>query len=144
MTTAAGATIPLWPLAVYALLVVILVGGMLVVSALLGERHREPATGQPYESGMVPTGSARLRFPADFYLVAMFFVIFDLESVFIIAWAVVMRQMGWAGYEEILIFIGVLVVGLIYLWRNGALDWGTSRMKRRRLEARKERRHAVR
>ncbi|HEX2951592.1 MAG TPA: NADH-quinone oxidoreductase subunit A, partial [Armatimonadota bacterium] len=84
----------------------------------------------PYESGMVPTGSARIRFPADFYLIAMFFVIFDLETVFIVAWAVSMRQVGWAGFTSICVFIGVLFVALAYLWRDGALDWGISRRKR--------------
>ncbi|HEY3378220.1 MAG TPA: NADH-quinone oxidoreductase subunit A, partial [Armatimonadota bacterium] len=114
----------LWPLAVYFILVVVLAAGMLVVAYLLGERHRERATDDVYESGMVPTGTARLRFPADFYLIAMFFVIFDLESVFIFAWAVSLRELGWAGYGEIVLFIGVLVAALIYLWRVGALNWG--------------------
>ena len=121
-----GETAPLWPLIVYLLAVLILAAGMVVVAWLLGERHRERATDEVYESGMIPTGSARLRFPADFYLVAMFFVIFDLETVFIVAWAVAVRPLGWAGYLSILVFIGVLVASLAYLWRIGALDWGTS------------------
>ena len=119
----------LWPLAVYVFMVVILVGVVLALSRLLGERHREPATGQPYESGMMPTGSARLRFPAEFYLVAMFFVIFDLEAVFIFAWAVAARELGWAGYVEMVVFMGVLLAALVYLWRVGALDWRTPRQQ---------------
>jgi len=83
---------------------------------------------------MVPTGSARLRFSADFYLVAMLFVIFDLESVFIIAWAVAARELRWLGYAAIVAFIGVLLVSLAYLWRVGALDWGPLNRKPRGTE----------
>lgn len=115
----------LWPLAIYFIVVIILAAGMLGVSYVLGQHHRERATGIPYESGMAPTGSARLRFLADFYLIAMFFVIFDLESVFIFAWAISMRELGWSGYIGVLIFIATLVAALAYLWRVGALDWGT-------------------
>jgi NADH-quinone oxidoreductase subunit A len=120
---------PVWPLAVYFVAVVILAAIMLVLSYILGERHGERATGQAYESGMLPTGSARLRLSVKFYLLAMFFVIFDLESVFIFAWAVAFRELGWIGYAEVLFFIGVLLAALIYLWRIGALDWGTTRRK---------------
>jgi NADH-quinone oxidoreductase subunit A len=114
----------LWPLLVYFAAVVLLVAAMLGLSSVLGERHSQKATGEPYESGIVSTGSARLRLSADFYLVAMFFVIFDLEAVFLVAWAVAARQAGWAGYIEVLIFIGILGAALVYLWRIGALDWG--------------------
>ncbi len=114
---------PLWPLALYAALVFILTAAMLGLSYLLGERHKERATGEPYESGIVPTGSAHLRLSVRYYLVAVFFVIFDLEAAFLFAWAVAFRQLGWAGYLEVIIFIGVLLAGLVYLWRSGALDW---------------------
>jgi NADH-quinone oxidoreductase subunit A len=114
----------LWALLVYFAAVVLLVAAMLGLSSVLGERHSQKATGEPYESGIVSTGSARLRLSADFYLVAMFFVIFDLEAVFLVAWAVAARQAGWAGYIEVLIFIGILGAALVYLWRIGALDWG--------------------
>ncbi len=113
----------LWPLGIYFLAVVALVVGMLVVSWLLGERHDDPATGAPYESGIVSQGSARVRLSAKFYLIAMFFVIFDLEAVFIFAWAVAGRELGWAGYWEMVVFVGVLAIVLGYLWRVGALDW---------------------
>jgi NADH-quinone oxidoreductase subunit A len=112
-----------WPLAVYSLVVILLVAGMLAVSSVLGERHREPATGAPYESGILSQGSAQVRLSAKFYLVAMFFVIFDLEAVFIFLWAIAARELGWAGYCEALVFIGVLVAAFAYLWRVGALDW---------------------
>lgn len=114
---------PLWPLVVYFAGVLVVVAGMLLISYVLGQKHNERATGIPYESGMLPTGSARLRFDVKYYLVAMFFVIFDLETVFIVAWAIAFRELGWAGYVEILIFIAVLVAGLVYLGRVGALDW---------------------
>ncbi len=119
--------INLWPLVVYFAAVILLAAGMLAVSYLLGQRHMGRATGEPYESGVVSTGSARLRFPAQFYLVAMLFVIFDLEAVFIFAWAIAFRELGWAGYAGVLVFIGVLVAALIYAWRLGALDWGSRR-----------------
>lgn len=100
---------------------------MIGISYVLGERHKDLATDEPYESGILRTGTARLRFSAKFYLVAMFFVIFDLEAVFIFTWAIAFRELGWVGYIEVLIFIGVLMAALVYLWRLGALDWGTSR-----------------
>jgi NADH-quinone oxidoreductase subunit A len=116
-----------WPLALYVALVLALIGGLLVLSHLLGQRHREQATGDPFESGIVPVGSGRLRFPVRFYLVGVLFVIFDLEAVFIFAWAVAAREVGWTGYVEMLVFIGVLVAALAYLWRIGALDWWQER-----------------
>jgi NADH-quinone oxidoreductase subunit A len=117
----------LWALGIYFVVVLLLVIGMLLVSYLLGQRHNEEGTGSPYESGIVSAGSAHVRLSAKFYLVAMFFVVFDLEAAFIFAWAVAGRELGWSGYWEILIFTGVLMTALIYLWRLGALDWGTVR-----------------
>jgi NADH-quinone oxidoreductase subunit A len=113
----------MWPLLAYFVLVILLVTTVLVVSYLLGPRHSEPATGQPYEGGIVSEGSARVRFAVGYYLTAMFFVVFDLEAVFLFAWAVAARELGWAGYCEVLSFVGVLVAALIYLWKVGALDW---------------------
>lgn len=115
----------LWPMMVYFIAVLALVATMLVLSYLLGQRHAERATNEPYESGIVSTGSARLRFSVKFYLVAMLFVIFDLEVVFVIAWAIAFRELGWTGYFGVLFFIVVLVAALIYEWRLGALDWGS-------------------
>lgn len=124
---------PLWPLAAYSVVVLVLVTVVLVLSYILGQRHHERGTGEPYESGILPTGSARLRFDVKYYLVAMFFVIFDLEAVFLFAWAVAFRELGWAGYIEMLVFVAVLVVALAYLWKLGALDWGTRVSDRREL-----------
>jgi NADH-quinone oxidoreductase subunit A len=121
---------------VYFAAIVFLVGAMIGISSVLGQRHSGKATVQPFEAGIVTVGYARLRFPAKFYLVAMFFVIFDLEAVFIFAWAIAYRDVGWAGYFEVLVFIAILVAALIYLWRLGALDWaprsGGSRALNRR------------
>jgi NADH-quinone oxidoreductase subunit A len=111
-----------WPLVAYVGLAVAAVAALTALSSILGPRHQEQATGEPFESGIVHLGSGRLRFPVHFYLVAMLFVIFDLETVFIFAWAVAAREAGWAGYVEILIFVGLLGAGLAYLWRIGALD----------------------
>lgn len=119
-----------WALAVFAAAVVFLVASMMLLSALLGQRHRERQTGRPYESGVAPTGSARIRFDVQFYLIAMFFVIFDLEAVFIMAWAIAFREAGWPGYIALVIFTAVLGVILFYLWRLGALQWGGSRLRR--------------
>ena len=118
---------PVWPLVLYCVAVILLVGGMTAVSFVLGQRHTSKATIQPFESGIVTVGYARFRLPVKFYLVAMFFVIFDLETVFILAWAIAIRDVGWIGYIDMLVFVGVLVVALVYLWRLGALDWGPQR-----------------
>ncbi|MGH9587261.1 MAG: NADH-quinone oxidoreductase subunit A [Acidobacteriaceae bacterium] len=116
----------IWPLAVYFAIALLIVVAMISVSYVLGQRHVEPATQSPFESGIVSTGSAHVRLSVKFYLIAMFFVVFDLEAVFIFLWAVAGRDLGWLGYDELLIFVGVLAVTLVYLWRTGALDWYAS------------------
>jgi NADH-quinone oxidoreductase subunit A len=118
-----------WPLVLYFFAVLAIVGAMVGISFFLGERHRERTTGEPYESGISPTGSARLRFDAKFYLIAVFFVIFDLEALFIFAWAVAVRELGWAGYVEMVVFISILLAALVYLWRVGALELTTLRQR---------------
>ena len=117
-------SILLWPLLLYAIAVVVLLVAILSLSYLLGQHHRDRATDKPYEGGIEQTGSARLRFSAQFYLVAMLFVIFDVEAVFIILWALGFYELGWPGYIGVAIFIGQLVVVLIYEWGIGALDIG--------------------
>ena len=115
-----------WPFGLYFLIVLVLVTAMLALSYVLGQRHDEHATGSPFESGIVSEGTARVRVSAKFYLVAIFFVIFDLESVFIYAWAVAGKDLGWPAFWEMVVFIGILAATLIYLWRIGALDWSPS------------------
>jgi NADH-quinone oxidoreductase subunit A len=120
----------LGPFALYLAAAALVAAGMVGASWFLGPRHRETATGDPYESGVRVTGPARVRFAAHYYLVAMFFVIFDLEAVFLFAWAIGARELGLAAYVEILVFVGVLVLAWAYLWRVGALDWGPRRTAR--------------
>lgn len=127
MTPSSSAGQPLWPLAVYFGAILLIVAAMIGISFLLGQRHSERTTGEPYESGIIATGTARVRFDVKFYLVAVFFLVFDLEAAFIYAWAVALRETGWTGYAEMLVFIGVLGAALAYLWRLGALDWGRPR-----------------
>lgn len=117
-------TVVLWPLLVYGAIVLSLVVLIMGLSYMLGQHHNERATGQPYEGGILSAGSARLRFSSQFYLVAMLFVIFDVETVFILAWAIAFRDLGWYGYVGVVVFIALLIVVLIYEWRNGALDFG--------------------
>ncbi len=114
----------IWPLLIYAGLAVAITAGMLLISNFLGQRHSEKATVQMYESGIEVTGDARLRFPVKYYIIAMFFVIFDLEAAFIIIYAVTFKQTGWIGYWGIVVFITILLAVLIYEWRTGALDFG--------------------
>ncbi len=116
--------ITFWPLVLFGLFAIAIVAVMIGLSYLLGERHREHATDEPYESGIPATGDARLRFTSGFYIIAMFFVIFDLDAAFIILWAVSFRELGLPGYIGIVIFIGILLVLLIYELRIGALDFG--------------------
>ena len=114
----------LWPMVVYGAIVLSLVGIILGLSYILGQRHHDRATGEPYEGGILSTGSARIRFSSQFYLVAMLFVIFDVETVFILSWAIAFRELGWYGYAGVAVFMLMLVVVLVYEWRNGALDFG--------------------
>ncbi|MCK2084038.1 MULTISPECIES: NADH-quinone oxidoreductase subunit A [Aeromonas] len=112
-----------WAFAVYVIGAICICLTMIGVAALLGGRAYGRAKNRPFESGIDSVGNARLRFSAKFYLVAMFFVIFDVEALYLFAWSVSVRESGWVGFVEATIFITLLLVGLIYLWRIGALDW---------------------
>lgn len=127
-------SVPAWPFILYFLLVLMLVAGMMSASYALGQRHRDPSTGSPYEGGIVSAGSARLRFSVRFYLMAMFFVVFDLEAAFLFSWAVAARDLGWPAYWEAVAFSVVLVLVLVYLARVRALDWAIRRGRRRELD----------
>lgn len=111
---------------IFAVSVLVIVSAMIGLSFVLGERHNDKTTGEPYESGIPPTGTARLRFSSSFYLIAMFFVIFDLDAAFITLWAVSFREVGVAGYIGIAVFIVLLIILLIYELSIGALDFGPS------------------
>lgn len=118
----------IWSVFIYAAAIGVLLACMLGLSALTGTRRRETAGGPslstPFESGIIPTGSAYLRLPAQYYLVAMFFVIFDVETAFLFTWGTVVTEVGWIGYGAAMAFIAFLAIPLAYLWRAGALDWG--------------------
>jgi NADH-quinone oxidoreductase subunit A len=114
----------LWPMLVYGAIVISLVCAILGLSYILGQNKQMRMTGEPYEGGIVSAGSARIRFSSQFYMVAMLFVIFDVETIFILSWAIAFQELGWYGYIGVLVFIGVLLVVLVYEWRMGALDFG--------------------
>lgn len=129
-------TISLWPLVVYVVAIGLLVAALVGASFLLGERHRGRANAEePFESGVVSVGYGRFRLSAQFYLVAITFVIFDVEAVFLFAWAVALREAGWEGYLGATVFIAILTLALIYEWRQGVLDWAPVQRKRRRQQA---------
>jgi NADH-quinone oxidoreductase subunit A len=97
---------------------------MIGFSHILGERHEGRFRNEPFESGMPLTGDARIKYSSHFYMVAMFFVIFDLDAAFIVTYAIAYKELGWAGYVGVAVFIAILVVVLIYEWKIGALDFG--------------------
>lgn len=119
---------------IYLLVIALLCAFMLGVSYFLGGRYRGRAKNDPFESGIVSVGSARMRLSAKFYLVAMFFVIFDVEALFLYAWAVSVRESGWTGFVVACVFIFDLLVGLVYIWRIGALEWAPDDRKRKALK----------
>lgn len=97
--------------------------GMVVLSHVVSPFRPTPVKLTPYESGMTPLGDTRERFSVKFYMVAILFIVFDLETIFLLAWGVVMRALGWEGFVAAMIFIVVLTVGMIYEWKKGALEW---------------------
>jgi NADH-quinone oxidoreductase subunit A len=119
--------IDLWPLVVYTVIVIGLIVALLGVSSLLGQKRKDHATHDVYESGVLSVGSANLKISVPFYLTAILFIIFDLEAAFLFAWAISIREAGWLGFVEVFIFIFILVAGLVYLWRSGALEWRSKR-----------------
>jgi NADH-quinone oxidoreductase subunit A len=108
---------------------------MIGLSALLGPRNPTPEKLAPYECGMPAVGNARERHSVKFYLVAMIFLLFDIEVAFLYPWAMSLRELGWAGYFQILTFFAILTVGYVYVWRKGVLDWGPAVVKRTRTQA---------
>jgi NADH-quinone oxidoreductase subunit A len=120
-----------WSIAAYLGGVIFLLAFMLGIPWLLGGRAVGRAKNDPFESGVVSQGGARLRLSAKFYLVAMFFVIFDVEALYLYAWAVSVRESGWIGFAEAFLFIVILVAGLFYIVRIGGLDWAPEQRRRR-------------
>ncbi|MDP5209178.1 NADH-quinone oxidoreductase subunit A [Microbulbifer sp. 2205BS26-8] len=113
-----------WPLVVYCLAVFGLIALMLGLSYFLGQKRRDPATDEPFESGIISQGNARLRISVAYYLVAILFIVFDLEAIYLFSWSIAFFETGLLGFIEATVFIVILLVGLIYLWRLGALEWG--------------------
>jgi NADH-quinone oxidoreductase subunit A len=99
-------------------------GVMILVSQFLGPRLSTPEKRAPYECGVPPVGDARERQSVKFYLVAMVFLLFDIEVAFLYPWAMALRDLGWFGYIQIVLFIAILLAGYVYIWRKGILDWG--------------------
>ena len=109
---------------IYAVAAIGVIAFMIGFSHVLGERHEGRFRNEPFEAGMPLTGDARIKYSSHFYMVAMFFVIFDLDAAFVLTYAIVFRELGWAGYIGISVFIIILIAVLVYEWRIGALDFG--------------------
>jgi NADH-quinone oxidoreductase subunit A len=118
-----------FPILLQVVIAVALAAGLVGASALLGNRVKNAVKDSPYESGMVPVGSARERFSVKFYLVAMVFILFDIEAIFLYPWAVVYRDlnrdMRLFGFIEMFLFIVLVLSGFFYIWKKGVLNWAT-------------------
>jgi NADH-quinone oxidoreductase subunit A len=117
---------------IYTLIATMLIGVLLAAAWWLGAKRTSFIKGMPYESGVTPSGTARLAWPVPFYLVAIFFIVFDVEAAFIFAWAVAWDELGLPGLVQITVFILILFAGLIWLLKKGALAWGPSADQRKR------------
>ena len=111
------------PIAILVVLATLLAGLVVLIGHIFGPRRPTLRKSQPYESGMRPIGPGTRRMPVRFYLVAVLFILFDIEIVFFLPWAVVYRQLGLFGLVEMLVFIVILLVGYVYAWKKGALEW---------------------
>jgi NADH-quinone oxidoreductase subunit A len=112
-----------FPLLVQVVLAMAIAAGMLGASAVLGHRVKNAVKDSPYECGITPVGSARERFSVKFYLVAMMFILFDIETVFLYPWAVVFRELKMFAFIEMLVFAALILAGFFYIWKKGALAW---------------------
>lgn len=122
-------------LLIYSAITVALIGGLLLAAWWLGGGRSSAHNSSAYESGINPTTSARLAWPVPFYLIAIFFIVFDVEAAFVFTWAVAWDLLGLVGLVQITVFIIILAAGLVWLWLKGGLDWGPSASKRRSLDA---------
>lgn len=111
------------PILLFIVAAVLFAGGSVLLSSLMGPRRPSRVKLEPYECGIAPVGLARERFSIKFYLVAMLFIIFDIEIIFLVPWAVIYRELGWFAFLEMGAFLLVLVLGLLYVWRKGGLEW---------------------
>jgi NADH-quinone oxidoreductase subunit A len=122
-----------FPVLVQALVAMALAAGLLTASFVLGKRVRNRVKDIPYESGITPTGDARHRFSVKFYLVAMLFILFDIEAIFLYPWVVVYRELKMFAFVEMLVFAILILSGFFYIWKKGALDWAELDRSRRKL-----------
>ena len=127
-----SATQVYFPVLLQALVAMALAAGLITVSWILGKKVKNKAKDMPYESGIIPTGDARHRFSVKFYLVAMLFILFDIEAIFLYPWAVVYRQLLMPGFIEMLVFVILILSGFFYIWKKGALDWSGTDVTRRK------------
>jgi NADH-quinone oxidoreductase subunit A len=111
------------PIAIMLILAAVLGFLVIILGAIFGPRRPTNRKSAPYESGMVPYGPGTRRLSVRYYLVAVLFILFDIETVFFLPWAVVFRQLGWFALFEMLVFIGILLIGFVYVWKKGALEW---------------------
>ncbi len=137
MTANAALASEIFPLVLYTVAAVLLVGVLLLAAWWLGARSTSRDKELPYESGVIPTGSARLAYPVPFYLIAIFFIVFDVEAVFIFTWAVAWDELGLTGLIHITFFIVVLLLGLAWLWLKGGLEWGPSKSSKFKVQGSK-------
>jgi NADH-quinone oxidoreductase subunit A len=119
----------IFALAVYGLLALGLIGLLLWIAGWLGEKKPTPEKLRPYECGIIPTGTARFPYPVAFYLIATFFLIFDMEAAYIFSWAIAFDRLGWSGWLQISFFIVILLISLFYIWKKGGLEWGSTARK---------------
>jgi NADH-quinone oxidoreductase subunit A len=112
-----------FPVLVQGILAIVIAAALIILSYALGKKVRNKIKDTPYESGIVPTGDARGRFSVKFYLVAMLFILFDIEAIFLYPWAVVYRELKMFGFIEMLIFVVLILSGFFYIWKKGALEW---------------------
>jgi NADH-quinone oxidoreductase subunit A len=121
-----------FPVLLQVAIAMLVAAGMLGASYVLGKRVRNKVKDLPYECGITPVGDARQRFSVKFYLVAMLFILFDIEAIFLYPWAVVYRELKMFAFVEMLLFIVLVLAGFFYIWKKGALDWsGADRNSRR-------------
>ena len=123
-----------FPILVQAIIAMVVAAALITISYVFGKRIRNRVKDMPYESGIVPTGDARQRFSVKFYLVAMLFILFDIEAIFLYPWVVVYREPGLskALFGEMLVFVVLILSGFFYIWKKGALDWSGSDMAGRK------------
>jgi len=112
-------------LILFALAVILVIAVIVLIASFLGEKKPNDEKSRPYESGIIPYGSSRFKYSLPFFLVAIFFLIFDVEGSFIFSWAVAFRDLGWMGWIRMTFFILVQLLGLVYIWRKGGLTWGS-------------------